>query len=109
MLVVGGGPAGLSAAIAAAKAGAAVVVLDERAATGGQYAKPLADSHADAAPDAQFRLGVELRERALAAGARIETEADRVGRLRRRRDRRAGRWPRGDIPAAPSRAGARRA
>ena len=54
VLVVGGGPAGLSAAIAAAEAGAAVVLLDERAATGGQYAKPLADSHADDAPDAQF-------------------------------------------------------
>ena len=75
VLVVGGGPAGLSAAIAAAEAGASVVVLDERSATGGQYAKPLADSHTDAAPDAQFRLGTDLRTRALAAGARIETEA----------------------------------
>ncbi len=75
VLVVGAGPAGLSAAIAAAETGTSVVVLDERSATGGQYAKPLADSHADAAPDAQFRLGTELRQRALAAGARIETEA----------------------------------
>jgi D-hydroxyproline dehydrogenase subunit alpha len=75
VLIVGAGPAGLSAAIAAAEAGVDVVVLDERAATGGQYAKPLADSHVDAAPDAQFRLGVGLRDRARAAGARIETEA----------------------------------
>jgi D-hydroxyproline dehydrogenase subunit alpha len=75
VLVVGAGPAGLSAAIAASEAGADVVVLDERSVTGGQYAKPLADSHADAAPDAQFRLGTELRERAMAAGARIATEA----------------------------------
>ncbi len=75
VLVVGAGPAGLSAAIAAAEAGADVVVLDERGATGGQYAKPLADSHADAAPDTQFIVGTQLRERTLAAGARIETDA----------------------------------
>ncbi len=75
VLVVGGGPAGLSAAIAAAEAGAAVVLLDERAATGGQYAKPLAESHATDAPDAQFRLGLELKRRAEAAGVRIEVEA----------------------------------
>ena len=75
VLVVGAGPAGLAAAIAAAETGAGVVVLDERSATGGQYAKPLADSYADVAPDAQFRLGTELRERAMSAGARIETEA----------------------------------
>ena len=75
VLIVGGGPAGLSAAIAAAEAGASVVVLDERSATGGQYAKPLADCHTDTAPDAQFQLGTDLRTRALAGGARIETEA----------------------------------
>jgi glycine/D-amino acid oxidase-like deaminating enzyme len=75
VLVVGAGPAGLSAAIASAEAGADVVVLDERSATGGQYAKPLADSHADTLPDAQFRLGTQLRTRALAASARIATEA----------------------------------
>jgi glycine/D-amino acid oxidase-like deaminating enzyme len=75
VLVVGGGPAGLSAAIAAAEAGAAVVLLDERAATGGQYAKPLADSHYDTAPDAQFRLGRDLAARARKAGVAIEHEA----------------------------------
>jgi glycine/D-amino acid oxidase-like deaminating enzyme len=75
ILVIGAGPAGLSAAAAAAQSGAQVVVLDERSAPGGQYAKPLADSHADARPDAQFRLGTELRNRALAAGVSIETDA----------------------------------
>jgi D-hydroxyproline dehydrogenase subunit alpha len=75
VLIVGGGPAGLSAAVAAAQAGAGVIVLDERSAVGGQYAKPLADSHVDSAPDAQFRLGATLRQRAVRAGARIETEA----------------------------------
>jgi D-hydroxyproline dehydrogenase subunit alpha len=75
VLVVGGGPAGLSAAIAAAEAGAAVVLLDERGAPGGQYAKPLADSHADVAPDAQFRTGIDLRSRAHRAGVRIESDS----------------------------------
>ena len=75
ILVVGGGPAGLSAAVAGAEAGARVVLLDERAAPGGQYAKPLAASHRDAVPDAQFRLGRVLSERALRSGVRIETDA----------------------------------
>jgi hypothetical protein len=75
VLVAGGGVAGLSAAIAAAEAGAAVVLLDERQSTGGQYAKPLAPSHADAAPDRQFALGATLRDKALKAGVTIETGA----------------------------------
>jgi glycine/D-amino acid oxidase-like deaminating enzyme len=75
VLVAGGGPAGLCAAIAAAEAGAAVVLLDERGAPGGQYAKPLADSHADTAPDTQFRIGMDLLDRARRAGVRIEAES----------------------------------
>jgi glycine/D-amino acid oxidase-like deaminating enzyme len=75
ILVVGGGVAGLSAAIAAAEAGASVVVLDERHAPGGQFAKPLAQSHTDSAPDHQFRLGTDLRIRIERAGARLETGA----------------------------------
>jgi glycine/D-amino acid oxidase-like deaminating enzyme len=75
VLGVGGGVAGLSAAIAAAEAGASVVLLDERAVPGGQFAKPLAPSQADPAPDRQFRLGAALRSRADAAGVRTETDA----------------------------------
>jgi glycine/D-amino acid oxidase-like deaminating enzyme len=75
LLVVGAGPAGLSAAIAAAEAGAAVTVLDERSAAGGQYAKPLAPSHRDAAPDAQALVGDSLRARAAAAGVAILQKA----------------------------------
>ena len=68
VLVVGAGPAGLSAAIAAAESGCSVLVLDERDAPGGQYLKPLASSHAHAAPDRQFRQAAALRDRAKAAG-----------------------------------------
>jgi D-hydroxyproline dehydrogenase subunit alpha len=75
ILIVGAGVAGLSAAIAAAEANASVVVLDERHGPGGQFAKPLAASHADAAPDPQFRLGTSLRARAERAGARLESNA----------------------------------
>lgn len=71
VLVVGAGPAGLAAAIAAAEAGASVIVLDERASAGGQYHKPLAPSHDDTAPDAQFREGAAHRDRALRAGVEI--------------------------------------
>jgi glycine/D-amino acid oxidase-like deaminating enzyme len=75
VLVVGGGVAGLSAAIAAAESGAGVVLLDERKAPGGQFAKPLTPSHADSAPDAQFALGSSLRTRAEATAVRVETDA----------------------------------
>jgi glycine/D-amino acid oxidase-like deaminating enzyme len=75
ILVVGGGVAGLSAAIATAEAGASVIVLDERHAPGGQFAKPLAPSHGDTAPDAQFRLGTNLKARAERAGVRVEPDA----------------------------------
>jgi hypothetical protein len=75
ILIVGGGVGGLSAGIAAAEAGAAVVLLDERHALGGQFAKPLAPSHANAAPDRQFRLGMELRARAKLARVRLESDA----------------------------------
>lgn len=75
VLVVGAGPAGLAAATAAAETGANVTLLDERAATGGQYTKPLGEALRDAAPDARFRLGLLARDRALRAGVTIETDA----------------------------------
>ena len=58
VLVIGGGPAGLAAVIAAAETGADVLLLEERARLGGQYFK-----HA-AVPDAQSRRGDALRARA---------------------------------------------
>lgn len=62
LLVIGGGPAGLAAAKAAASAGASVVLVDERAKLGGQYFKPLADSHrfTKSATDRQFAEGRAL-------------------------------------------------
>lgn len=76
VLVVGAGPAGLSAAVAAARSGASVVLLDERPQSGGQYFKPLAPSHQSLQPsDAQFAEGIELTQTALAAGVQIIQEA----------------------------------
>jgi glycine/D-amino acid oxidase-like deaminating enzyme len=75
ILVVGAGPAGIAAAIAAAEAGAKVVLVDERAATGGQYTKPLGAALRTTSPDERFRQGMLARERAVRAGVKIETEA----------------------------------
>ncbi len=75
VLVVGGGPAGISAATAAAEAGADVVLLDERPAIGGQYTRPLGAALGDTAPDARFRRGAAARERAVRAGVTIETDS----------------------------------
>ena len=78
VLVVGGGPAGLNAAIAARQSGAEVVLLDERASLGGQYFKQLSKAHRFAgsgAEDPQFRGGAALIAAVLASGARIVTRA----------------------------------
>ena len=76
VLVVGAGPAGLSAARALALAGANVIVADERLHAGGQFFKPLAPSHVVERRrlDRQFRRGLALHEAALRAGARILNE-----------------------------------
>ncbi len=77
ILVIGGGPAGLAAAEAAASAGAEVVLVDERPSLGGQYFKPLARSHrfTSGATDAQFRAGLDLVRRVEALPVRIIEEA----------------------------------
>ena len=72
ILVVGTGPAGLSAALAARQCGASVIMLDERPQAGGQYYKPVAPSHlASAPPDKQFAEGAALFLAAQNAGVEI--------------------------------------
>lgn len=79
LAVVGAGPAGLAAAIAAAKAGARVILLDEYARPGGQYLKgahhsaglprALATEHkGHALLDQLSRLDIELRTETLVWG-----------------------------------------
>ncbi|MFZ4530413.1 MAG: FAD-dependent oxidoreductase, partial [Alsobacter sp.] len=73
VLVVGAGPAGLSAALSAAQAGATVLLVDERPASGGQYYKQ-AGSPMAAPPDGQMRTGSALIAAVIAAGVVVEGE-----------------------------------
>ncbi len=71
VLVIGGGAGGLNAAIAAAEAGADVLVLDERKVAGGQFYKQTAEALGRQPLDAQQARGADLVARAHASGARI--------------------------------------
>jgi D-hydroxyproline dehydrogenase subunit alpha len=74
LLIVGAGPGGLSAAIAARRAGAEVVIVDERSQPGGQYFKqPDVNGQGVAAPDAQHREGADLIATALSIGVVIRS------------------------------------
>ncbi len=82
VLVIGGGAAGLTAATAAARCGAEVVVVDERPALGGQFFKQLSTAHAvdsEEALDPQFRQGRDLIQAALAAGVVVMERAQAWG------------------------------
>ena len=74
LLVVGAGPGGLSAAIAARRAGASVLILDERPLAGGQYFKQIAvDGGSVAPPDAQHEEGAKLIAAARGIGVEIRS------------------------------------
>jgi len=76
VLVIGAGPGGLAAALAARQAGASVVVLDERSLAGGQYYKQLSVEGPDIAPpDRQHRQGAELIAQVRAAGVEMIGDA----------------------------------
>ena len=79
LLVVGAGPAGLTAAATAAEHGVDVLLLDERKIAGGQYFKQ-PYRHGGAAPslegDRQIADGRALIERALQSGAKLESGVD---------------------------------
>ena len=76
VVVVGGGPAGLAAAVTAARAGAAVTLVDEQTEPGGQLlyrAQPI-----ESAPDVPAERPADLRARlvadAVTAGVELQTE-----------------------------------
>src|SRR5207244_1830201 len=74
ILVLGGGAGGLNAAAAAARAGAKVLLVDERPEPGGQfYKQPLAIPAlaAEIAGDGQFAGGRALIDAATAAGVEM--------------------------------------
>lgn len=73
VLVVGAGPAGMRAAMAAKRAGAQVLVVDERAEAGGQYFKQPAGSMTVDEPglDAQYRAGRALLREAQESGVEV--------------------------------------
>ncbi len=77
VLVLGAGAGGLSAAIAASRSGAEVLVLDERKVEGGQYFKqPSADLPI---LDGQQRSGAQLVEEARLSGAEMRSGVELWG------------------------------
>jgi glycine/D-amino acid oxidase-like deaminating enzyme len=80
VVVVGAGPAGLAAALAASRAGARVLVVDERPVPGGQYDKQPATG---GRPDAQAAEGGRLIDAVRRAGVALEGETLVWGGARR--------------------------
>ena len=68
--VVGGGPAGMAAAVAARQAGASVALIDEYAAPGGQIWRRRYDEVGEAAPRSLPREARERCRALIESGAR---------------------------------------
>lgn len=82
LIVIGAGPAGLSAAIEAAKAGMDVIVFDENACPGGQLFKQIHKffgSKQHHAKERGFRIGEDLLKEAEAAGVTVQLNATVMG------------------------------
>ncbi|MFV0464469.1 MAG: FAD-dependent oxidoreductase [Lachnospiraceae bacterium] len=82
VIIVGAGPAGLSAAIEAARAGLNVVVFDENAKPGGQLFKQIHKFFGSKEHKAKIRgiqIGVELLKEAMEAGVRVELSSVVIG------------------------------
>jgi thioredoxin reductase len=74
LLVIGAGPGGLSAAVAARQAGVHVLVVDERSQAGGQYFKQLGVETSQNRPaDQQHREGAALIQAARNLGVEIRS------------------------------------
>ena len=84
VLVLGGGPAGLSAAALIAEAGVEVVLLDERSKLGGQFYKQPGPGREidEGGLDGQYRAGRELAGRVRGAGVAVISGATVWGALR---------------------------
>ena len=85
VLIVGAGPAGMSAATELAKAGTTVIVTDERPEPGGQFFKQLAQSHSFALnkpSDSQYRDGAVLIKALTNSDAQLIGNANAWGAFR---------------------------
>ena len=82
LIIVGAGPAGLSAAIEAAKKGLKVIVFDENEKPGGQLFKQIHKFFGSKEHRAKIRgfvIGKQLLEEADAAGVKVELNATVIG------------------------------
>ena len=82
LIVIGAGPAGLSAAITAGRAGMEVAVFDENAGPGGQLFKQIHKffgSRANHAKERGFRIGQKLLAEAEEAGVKVFLNATVMG------------------------------